>query len=70
MFRKKKQMKGIKIFQNDDDFKYFIGYLHDDDDDDHDHDHDVIRPLWIILPQMSLYRKYSNNGGKNISLKI
>ena len=41
--------------------KYFIGYLHDDD---------VIRPLCIILPQMSGYVKYFDNSGKNISFKI
>ena len=46
---------------NDDGIKYFIGYLHDDD---------VIRPLCIILPQMSEYIKYSDNGGKNVSFKI
>ena len=42
-------------------FKYFIGYLHDDD---------VIRPLCIILSQMSGYIKYFDNGGKNMSFKI
>ena len=42
-------------------FKYFIGYLHDDD---------VIRPLCIILPQMSGYIKYFDKGGKNMSFKI
>ena len=40
---------------------YFIGYLHDDD---------VIRPLCIILPQMSEYIKYFDNDGKNMSFKI
>ena len=33
-----------RVKQNNDTYKYFIGYLHDDD---------VIRPLCIILPQMS-----------------
>ena len=42
-------------------FKYFIGYSHDDD---------VIRPLCIILPKMSGYIKYFDNGGKNMSFKI
>ena len=51
-----------KFKHSDDGFKYFIGYLHDDDD--------VIRPLCIILPQMSGYIKYFDNGGKNISFKI
>ena len=46
---------------NDYGFKYFIGYLHDDD---------VISPLCIILPQMSGYIKYFDNGGKNMSFKI
>ena len=46
---------------SDDGFKYFIGYLHDDN---------VIRPLCIILPQMSGYIKYFDNGGKNMSFKI
>ena len=50
-----------RIKHNDDGFKYFIGYLHDDD---------VIRPLCIILPQMRGYIKYFDNGGKNISFKI
>ena len=47
--------------RSDDGFKYFIGYLHDDH---------VIRPLCIILPQMSGYIKYFDNGGKNIYFKI
>ena len=46
---------------SDDGFKYFIDYLHDDC---------VIRPLCIILPQMSGYIKYFDNGGKNMSFKI
>ena len=40
--------------------KYFIGYLHD---------YDLIRPLCIILRQMSGYVKYFDNGGKNMSYK-
>ena len=55
--------KQLKQFEHSDDgSKYFIGYLHDDDD--------VIRPLCIILPQMSGYRKYFDNGGKNMAFKI
>ena len=50
-----------RIKRNNDSYKYFIGYLHDDD---------VIRPLCIILPQMSGYIKYFENGGKNMSFKI
>ena len=45
---------------SDDGCKYFIGYS----------DGDVIRPLCIILPQMSGYIKYFDNGGKNMSFKI
>ena len=36
--------------------KYFIGYLDDDKN--------IIRPFCIILPQMSGYIKYFNDGGK------
>ena len=50
-----------KFKQSDDGFKYFIGYLHDDD---------LIRPLCIILPQLSGYIKYFDNGGKNMSFKV
>ena len=42
-----------KLKHSDDSFKYFIGYLHDDD---------VIKPLCIILPQISGYIKYFDNG--------
>ena len=60
-------LNSIKIFvsykfkHNDDGFKYFTGYLHDDD---------IIRPLCIILTQMSGYIKYFANGGRNVSFKI
>ena len=50
-----------RVKHNDDSYKYFIGYLHDDG---------VIRPLCVILPQMSGYIKYFDNGGKNMSFKI
>ena len=50
-----------RIKHNDDGFKYFLGYIHDDD---------VIRPLCIILPEMSGFIKYFDNGGNNMSLKI
>ena len=49
-----------KVKHNDDSYKYFSGYSHDD----------VIRPLCVILPQMSGYIKYFENGGKNMSFKI
>ena len=42
---------------NDATYKYFCGYLNND----------VIQPLCVILPQMSGYIKYFNNGGKNMS---
>ena len=38
-------------------FKYFIGYKEDE----------VVKPLFIVLPQMSGYIKYFENGWKNIS---
>ena len=50
-----------KLKHRDDGSKYFIDYLHDDY---------VIRPLCIILPQMSGYIKCFNNRGKHISFKI
>ena len=42
---------------NDTTYKYFGGYLNND----------VMKPLWVILPQMSGYIKYFDNNGKNIS---
>ena len=47
-----------KFELSDDGCKYFIGYLDDDDD--------VIKPLCIILPQMSGYIKYFDNDRKNV----
>ena len=47
-----------KFKHSDDGLKYFIVYLHDDD---------VIRPLSIILSQMSGYIKYFYSDGKNMS---
>ena len=49
-----------RIKHNDDRFKYFIGYLHDDD---------LIRSLCVILPQMSGYIKHFENGEENMSFK-
>ena len=46
-----------RVKQNNDTYKYFIGYSHDDG---------VIKPLCIVLPQMSGYIKYFENGEKNI----
>ena len=42
---------------NDTTYKYFCGYLNND----------VIKPLCVILPQISGYIKYFDNGGKNMS---
>ena len=43
------------IFRHSDDgFKHFIGYQEDE----------IVKPLCIILPQMSGYIKYFENGGK------
>ena len=56
-----KILVSYKFKQSDDGFKYFIGYLRDDD---------VIRPLCIILLQMSEYIKYFDNDGKSMSFKI
>ena len=50
-----------RVKNNNDTSKYFIGYLNDIDQ---------ISPLCIILPQMSGYIKYFQNGGKNMSFKI
>ena len=47
-----------KSKHNENGFKHFIGYLHADD---------VIRPLCIVVPSISGYRKYFDNGGKNMS---
>ena len=41
-------------------FKYFVGYQKGE----------IVKPLCIILPQMSGYIKYFENGGKNMSLLI
>ena len=42
---------------NDTTYKYFCGYLNND----------VIKPLCVVLPQMSGYFKYFDNNGKNVS---
>ena len=46
---------------SEDGFKHFIGYLHADN---------VIRHLCIVLPPMSGYTKYFDNGRKNVSFLI
>ena len=45
---------------NDIKYKYFYGYLNND----------VIQPLCVILPQMSRYIKYFDDGGRNMSFVI
>ena len=46
-----------KFKHGDDGFKYFIGYK----------EGKIVKPLCIILPQMSGYIKYFVNGGKNMT---
>ena len=46
-----------KFKHNNESFKYFIGYQ----------EGETVKPLCIILPQMSEYIKYFENGGKNMS---
>ena len=49
-----------KLKHNNERFKYFIGYL----------EGGIVKPLCIILPQMSGYIKYFENGSKNMSFLI
>ena len=49
-----------KFKRNDDGFKYFIGYK----------EGEIVKPLCIILPEMSGYIKYFENGSKNMSFMI
>ena len=49
-----------KFKHRDDDFKYFIGYK----------DGEIVKSLCNILPQMSGYIKYFENGGKSMSFVI
>ena len=49
-----------KFKHSDDGFKYFIGYQ----------EGEIVKPLCIILPQMSGYIKYFEKGGKNMSFFI
>ena len=51
-----------KIKGNNETSKVFIGYRSDITD--------IVTPLCIILPQMSGWIKYFENGGKNMSFKI
>ena len=49
-----------KFKHNNEGFKYFIGYQ----------EGEIVKPLCIILTQMSGYIKYFENGGKNMSCLI
>ena len=49
-----------KFKHSDEGFKYFIGYQ----------EGEIVKPLCIILPQMSGYIKHSKNCGKNMSFMI
>ena len=49
-----------KFKHNNEGFKYFIGYQ----------EGGIVKPLCIILPQMSGYIKYFEYGGKNMSFLI
>ena len=49
-----------KLKNNDEGFKYFIDYQGGE----------IVKPLCIILPQMSEYIKYVENGGKNMSFLL
>ena len=49
-----------KFKHNNEGFKYFIGY----------EEGGIVKPLCIILPQMSGYIKYFENSGKNMSFLI
>ena len=51
------QIVSDKFKHSDDGFKYFIGYK----------EGEIVKPLCIILPQMTGYIKYFENGGKNMS---
>ena len=49
-----------KFKHSDDGFRYFIGYK----------EGEIVKLLFIILPQMTRYIKYFENGGKNMFFAI
>ena len=49
-----------KVKHSDDGFRYFVGCK----------EGEIVKPLCIILPQMSGYIKYFETGDKNMSLVI
>ena len=51
-----------RVKGNNDPSKVFIGFLGDTDS--------IVRPLCLVLSQMSGWIKYFKNGGKNMSFKI
>ena len=53
-------MVSDKFKHSDDGFKYFIGYK----------EGEIVKPLCIILPPMSGYIKYLENGGKDMSFMV
>ena len=71
-FQKSKQpidLKSVNVNQivvsdrfkhSDEGFKYFIGYQEDE----------IVKPLCVILPQISGYIKYFENGWKNMSFMV
>ena len=60
-FHKPKQPIDLDLVNHTDDgFKYFIGCKEDQ----------MVKLLCMILPQMSRYIKYFENGGKSMSLVI
>ena len=50
----------FKVKHDGKSFDYFIAYV----------DCDVVRPLCIMLPQMSRFIRYSDNSGKNMLFTI
>ena len=49
-----------KFKHSDDGFRCFVGYK----------EGEIVKPLCSILPQMSVYIKHFENGGKNVSFMI
>ena len=49
-----------KFKHNNECFKYFIGYQ----------EGEILKPLCMILPKMSEYIKYFENGSKNMSFLL
>ena len=56
-----------KIKGNNETSKFFIGYVNKHSLDDIS---DIVTPLCIILPQMSGWIKYFENGGKHMSFRV